>query len=121
MISRKEKANIRLKKVYQRLCKNKYPDCPNLRKLVRLNEQQKSYSRWMSKIWDDAIKYGGFKAGIDNDNPKFYPYFDELAMVEGLMDKATKKILAIEKKGYSMEEALRVFSLINRGRLSTSF
>jgi hypothetical protein len=113
-------SNIRYQKAHQRLLKKKYPRCPFLTKLIKLNEKQDDLIKWKDSIWKKMFN-DGFVAGKDNDNPFFFDDFDSLASVEKEILKVSKSIERLEKKGHFLDKALSEYRLLNNGRLSQSY
>jgi len=113
-------SNLRYQKAHQRLLKKKYPSCPFLTKLVKLDQKQDDLIKWKDSVWKRMFD-AGFVAGKDNENPLFFEDFDSLASLEKELSRVSKSIDRLEKKGYSLDKALQEYKLINQGRLSQSY
>ena len=113
-------SNIRYQKAHQRLLKKKYPTCPHLKRLLRLEESRIDLNKHIDFIWKQMFNKG-FISGQDNGNPVFFDDFDKISGLEKERAKISKSIYKLEQKGYLLEDAQKTFSLLNTGRLSQSY
>lgn len=115
------KTMIRLKKVDQRLRKTTYPTCPYEKKVVKSNEQIAITERYSNDIWRE-MHDKGFKPMIDNDNPKFVSFFDQLALNAKLISRLTKRVdNACKKVNKNEHDIMYCHSRLNSSKFSTSF
>jgi hypothetical protein len=115
------KQNIRYAKAAQRLLKKVYPENKTERQLVKLNERYDDLSNWTAKIWE-RIYYKNFRPMADNDNPVFFPDFEELNTVIKRVERLSQAINRIEiKTGVTLDSALLKMYLLNAGRGSQSY
>lgn len=120
MATSKLKQNIRYKKADQKLAKERFSNIPQEKKLVLLHQQQERLEKWQNMIWSNMYKKG-FKPMVDNQNPKFYGFFDELANISKMIQKTSKSISNLENKGFKLDSALENHYRLNAGRMSQSF
>ena len=69
---------VRLDKVRQRLNKIIYPSDKHHRFIVKKNELLKQKEKYSNDIWRQIYEKG-FIPLVDNDNPKFIHFFEELS------------------------------------------
>lgn len=117
------KTNIRLRKVAERLNKDKLPKgwSPTKKRLFKLNERRNRYSKWVDDLWGFLYKKG-FRPGIDNTNPKFEKEFEEINSVMTERDKIVSSIERTEKRHCLDSDSLQVeFNRYNTSRRTTSY
>ena len=120
MAANVEKQRIRLCKVYERLCKRKYPTDPKERLVVKAVEGIAILERHSTHIWAEMYR-AGFVAGKSNSDPKFYQAFDELSAISKKIERLSNRIDRIFKQKNTSElEIMAAYSRLN-SRLSVSF
>lgn len=97
---------------YRQKIKKRYPDNPQLKKIIKLYLQWEELNRSIDGIWRD-MKNKGFRPGIDNENEKFFSYFDNLKELETKRDKISNKITRLEEKGVDLEKARDLYCKLN--------
>ena len=112
--------NLRYKKAHQKLCKELLPTCPQFRKLLAYDELIDGLTRYNAQLWKIAYRQG-FQPAIDNSNPAYFEHFEKVSINLKNIEKASKAIDRIEKKGYSLKDAHTAKRQLNSGRLSQSF
>jgi hypothetical protein len=120
MTTSKLKQSIRYQKAHQRLCKEVLPDCPKMRRLLALDSKRDGLSRFNDHIWKTMYQ-DGFRPRIDNQNPKFSGQFEQILANQVEMERVSKSIERLEKKGFLLEDAKKIRYQLNVGRLSQSF
>jgi hypothetical protein len=114
------KANIRLRKVNQRLQKEVLPKNKIIKKLIKLHQQIERQGKWHDYIWG-TIYEKGFNPQRQQTEKDYWRNFEKEFLQE---EECLKKIKSLYKSinrieettFYTLDEALYEYQLVNSGR-----
>lgn len=115
------KAKIRLEKAQRKINKRVYPTCQKTKNVVKLNERYEQLGKDIDKTYSTMYSEG-FRPNIDNQNPKFFEYFDFILSCENERAKISRKVdkLCVQLGKTETQIAEEMYNL-NAGRGSTSY
>jgi hypothetical protein len=118
-MANREKTNIRLKKVYQRLLKDRNSENPIFRKLLKKNEEAGGLTRWIDYLWKTMYDEGFAQSRGDK---KWEPQISQIFKLVDSREKIWKSIYRLEAKHkVTLEQAQHEHYLLNAGLMSQSY